>query len=123
MGSLETFTPATDMPLDEGIRRAVLVLRSGGIETFESCEGGPGHAFPDPTVKFHGSAWAGYRALAVAMEHGLPVARLQRVYDVVDGQLTGPCWELVFHSPVEPICSTKRVDCSARTEVGRPSPT
>ncbi len=25
-------------------------LRSGGIETFESCQGGPGHSFPDPTV-------------------------------------------------------------------------
>lgn len=59
---LEQFAPATDLELDAGIRRAVLVLRSAGIETFESCQGGPGHAFPDPTVKFHGSAWEGYRA-------------------------------------------------------------
>ncbi|UFZ03955.1 hypothetical protein LQG66_32970 [Bradyrhizobium ontarionense] len=98
--SLEDSAPSTDMELDAGIRRAVLVLRSGGIETFESCEGGPGHAFPDPTVKFEGSAWAGYKALAVAMEHGLPVLRMQRVYGVMDGQLEGPWWELVFRTTV-----------------------
>jgi hypothetical protein len=32
---LDAFTPETDMPLDAGIKRAVLVLRSAGIETFE----------------------------------------------------------------------------------------
>lgn len=97
---LEAFAPVVDMPLDPGIRYAVLVLRAGGIETFESCEGGPGHAFPDPTVKFYGSSWAGYRAFAVAMEHGLPVLQLQRVYHCSDGQLAGPWWELVFRAAV-----------------------
>jgi hypothetical protein len=43
---LEAFLPQTDMPLDAGIRRYVAALRSGGIETFESCEGGEGHPFP-----------------------------------------------------------------------------
>lgn len=98
--SLDSFAPETDLPLDEGIKRAVLILRSEGIETFESCQGGAGHAFPEPTVKFHGSAWAGYRAFAVAMEYGLPVARLQRVYSVEEGQLGPPAWELVFSRPV-----------------------
>jgi hypothetical protein len=97
---LEDFAPSTDMDLDPGIRHAVLVLRAGGIETFESCEGGAGHAFPDPTVKFQGSPWEGYRALAVAMEHGLPVLRMQRVYGVMDGQLEGPWWELVSRTTV-----------------------
>jgi hypothetical protein len=112
---LEKFEPGTDLPLDDGIRRAVLVLRSEGIETFESCEGGPGHAFPDPTIKFHGSSWAGYRALAVAMENGLRVARLQRVYHVHDGQLAGPWWELVFHTPVDPTCPAHPTAGSAHT--------
>ncbi|KKL60024.1 hypothetical protein LCGC14_2209410, partial [marine sediment metagenome] len=52
--SLEKFAPEVDFPIDPGIRYAVLVLRAGGIETFESCEGGPGHASPDPTIRFHG---------------------------------------------------------------------
>jgi hypothetical protein len=36
--------PASEFspPLDEGITRAVLVLDDAGIETFESCQGGPG---------------------------------------------------------------------------------
>lgn len=94
--SLEAFAPDIDMPLDPGIRRAVLILRSQGIETAESCEGGPGHAFPDPTIQFHGSTWAGYKAFAVAMEHGLPVLHLRYTFSVVGGHLGPPCWEMTF---------------------------
>ncbi len=93
---LETFAPAVDLAIDAGIRHAVLVLRRAGIETFESCEGGDGHAFPEPTIKFSGSAWEGYRAFTVAMENGLPVARVQMVWHEVDKQLHGPWWEMVF---------------------------
>lgn len=39
-------------PLDDGIREIVIVLVKNGVETFESCEGGPGHAFPEATVRF-----------------------------------------------------------------------
>jgi hypothetical protein len=99
---LEAFAPAVDMELDPGIRRAVLILRSAGVETFESCEGGGGHAFDVPTVKFHGDAWAGFKAFAVAMENGLPVRRVQRAYHVVNGQLEGPWWELVFYTTGAP---------------------
>ncbi len=28
----------------------VEVLRAAGVETFESCEGGAGHSYPEPTV-------------------------------------------------------------------------
>lgn len=86
------------LPLDPGIAEAVTVLRAGGVETFESCEGGPGHAFPVPTVRFFGDAWAGFRAFAVAMECGLNVASLRRIYDVIDCQLHGPWWEMTFRS-------------------------
>lgn len=66
------------------------------METFESCEGGIGHAFPEPTVRFHGDHSEGYRAVAAAMQAGLPVAELRRVWPVLDGELTGPSWELTF---------------------------
>jgi len=95
---LEAFAPDTDMDLDPGIREAVLILRRGGVETFESCQGGDGHPMPDPTIKFHGSSWAGYRAFTVAMEHGLQVDTLRRVYGVVGGQLEGPWWELTLRT-------------------------
>jgi hypothetical protein len=42
----------TDFPdLDPGIRQAVRILREAGVETFESCEGGERHAYPEPTVR------------------------------------------------------------------------
>jgi hypothetical protein len=93
---LEQHAPSVDLPIDAGIRRAVLILRRAGVETFESCQGGAGHAFPDPTVKFSGGAYAGYRAFAIAKEHGLPVARIQMVWGEVDHHLQGPWWEITF---------------------------
>lgn len=95
-GKLERFAPEVDMELDPGIRRAVLVLRSGGIETFESCEGGKGHAFTEPTVRFDGNTATGFKAYAVAKEYGLPVMKLSLSYRIMDGVLTGPWWEMVF---------------------------
>jgi hypothetical protein len=95
---LELYAPEVDLALDPGIRRAVLILRRGGVETFESCEGGAGHPFPDPTVKFHGGQGAGFHALSIALDHGLPVLRLQRCYHVNGGELEGPWWELVFRT-------------------------
>jgi hypothetical protein len=96
--TLEAFAPEVDLPIDPGIREAVLILRRAGIETFESCEGGAGHAFDVPTIRFNGDAWAGYKAFGVAMENGLPVECIQRVHSVVNGQLEGPWWEIVFHT-------------------------
>ncbi len=90
--------PSGEMALDAGIRRYVLILRSEGVETFESCEGGSGHPMPEPTIRFHGNAWAGFKAFAVAMTYGLPVYALRRVYDLNDGELHGPWWELTFRT-------------------------
>jgi hypothetical protein len=83
--------------LDPGIREAVERLRAAGVETFESCEGGPGHAFSEPTVRFDGDPSEGFRAFAAVFgKYGLQVKRLQRVWRVERGELTGPSWELVF---------------------------
>jgi hypothetical protein len=84
------------LPLDPGIRRYVLALRAAGVETFESCQGGDGHAFPEPTVRFHGGPAEGYKAFAAARELALPVLHLRLSYAVHDGILTGPWWEMVF---------------------------
>jgi len=85
-----------EMPLDRWISFAVKVLTEGGIETYESCEGGEGHSFPEPTVRFHGNWVEGFRAYTVAVNYGLPVFGLRRFWSVTDGELTGPSWELVF---------------------------
>lgn len=82
--------------LDAGIEREVRLLVANGVETFESCEGGDGHSFPEPTVRFHGGKAEGLRALSVALQHGLKVRALRRTYDLIDGEPVGPYWELVF---------------------------
>jgi hypothetical protein len=85
-------------PLDPGIEVAVLALRAAGVETFESCQGGAGHAYPEPTVRFHGQVEEGWRALAVALAAGLPVYCLRRIWPVIEKEPTGPWWELTFVS-------------------------
>lgn len=98
--------------LDAGIRPFVLALRAGGVETFESCEGGVGHAFAEPTVRFHGDRSAGLRALAAAIEVGLPVIELRRTWPIIDGEPTGPWWELTFHPPqAESGVTYRRAQC------------
>ena len=82
---------------DSGIESFVKVLQKHGIETFESCEGGKGHSFPEPTIRFHGGRAEGFRAVWVAMTFGpLPFSKLRRVWVMNDGELTGPDWEMVF---------------------------
>src|SRR5690349_7013113 len=77
-------------PLDEGIRDIVMVLVANGVETFESCEGGRGHSYPCPTVRFEGATSEGLRALSVALAHGLPVSELRRGWAIRDGLIHGP---------------------------------
>ncbi len=87
--------------LDRGIRTAVERLQASGIETFESCEGGQRHAFPEPTIRFYGTPEAGWRALAACFAYGFPVLALRRVW-YVEGRTepSGPCWELVFRERI-----------------------
>jgi len=94
---LPKYATLFDSPLDRWISYAVKVLRDGSIETYESCQGGPGHSFPEPTVRFHGTAADGFRAFALAYTFGLPVLHLRRFWTAVDGELTGPSWEMTFY--------------------------
>ena len=97
-------------PLDAGIAPAVLVLRAAGVATFESCQGGPGHAFPVPTVRFHASRPEAFHALQAAVAAGLPVYDLRQVWPIVGGRPKGPCWELTFaHAIVEEAAPLKHV--------------
>ncbi len=83
--------------LDPGIREAVERLQAGNTETFESCEGGAGHAYPEPTVRFHGTPEAGWRAVAICLAYGLPILALRRIWLMLDAnELTGPYWEITF---------------------------
>ncbi len=91
--TLDVFEP----PLDDGIQPIVLILRAAGIETYESCEGGVGHTFSVPTVRFYGDRFERFRALAVALQHALPVQDLRRIWNIIDGEPMGANWELTFY--------------------------
>lgn len=101
---LRTALPEPDslMPLDPGIRAYVETLHAAGIETYESCEGGDGHCYPEPTIRFHGDRSEGFRALTVASQHGFPVNSIRRTWPIVDGEPTGPCWEITFFEKAGP---------------------
>lgn len=88
-----------DSPLDPDIARHVKILAAAGVETFESCQGGSGHSMPEPTVRFHGGKSEGFRALDVALKNDLPVLDLRRYWAIIDGEPTGPYWEMVFLFP------------------------
>ena len=90
-----------DPPLDPGIKRAVEILYKAGIETYESCEGGPGHSYKEPAVRFHGDKSEGFRALAVALQNNLPVSALRRSWSIEDYEPMGPAWEIVFRRKLD----------------------
>lgn len=67
------------------------------METFESCEGGPGHSYAEPTVRFAGDPSEGFRAFAAVFgKYDLRVRSLRRAWQVEAGELAGPYWELTF---------------------------
>lgn len=86
-------------PLDPGIALYVEALVEGGIETYESCEGGQGHAYLEPTICFDGDKGAGFRALAIAFERGFPVQDLRKFWSVIDDEPVGPMWQMTFWGP------------------------
>jgi hypothetical protein len=89
-------TTPLDDSLDPGIAEFVRLLHANGVETYESCEGGEGHAYPEPTIRFHGDRTEGFRAFAIAQQHGLPVSAIRRAWPIVNSEPTGPCWEITF---------------------------
>jgi len=66
--------------IDPLILPAVKILNHFGFKTFESCEGGEGHAFPEPTVRFEGTELDLLRAYDICQMMGLPVYETRRVF-------------------------------------------
>ena len=88
--------PVSDPELDSGIAPVVHILRQNGVETCQSCQGGPGHSSPEPYVDFRGGVGAGPLAVGVALLYGMPVKELRRVWHVHEHELDGPVWRLTF---------------------------
>lgn len=82
---------------DAGIREPLTILMAGDFETYESCEGGPGHAYPEPTIRFHGGPSEGFAAFAWLRANGVTPTNLRRIWTIEDGEPHGPTWEMTFH--------------------------
>lgn len=66
--------------IDDLILPAVKILNIHGFKTFESCQGGDGHAFFEPTIRFEGSEFDLIRAYEICEIYQLPVFEIKRVY-------------------------------------------
>lgn len=82
--------------LDPEIADIVNALRESGVETYESCQGGQDHSYPEPSVRFYGNRSEGFRALCAAQNRGLRVVSLRRIWQVIDDEPVGPDWEMTF---------------------------
>jgi len=81
--------------------RAVQILMDADIATYESCQGGEGHAYGEPTIRFDGTPACGWRALAILMSYDLPVGRLSQTWVLNYGVPDGPCREVTFTRPLD----------------------
>jgi uncharacterized membrane protein len=70
--------------LDRGIRFAVRVLHAHGFETCQSCQGGKGHPYAEPSVDLPLNSTDGvvFGALCALSAHGLPVSSIAIVWNV-----------------------------------------
>jgi len=90
--------------IDKGIRPVVELLNKYGFKTFESCEGGEGHCFNEPTVRFYGSEFDLIRAYELCALHKINVYEARRTYrktdiykDVNNGESIGENWDEPFN--------------------------
>lgn len=89
--------------LDAGIRFAVRVLHAAGFETCQSCQGGKGHAYLEPTVEMIAGAddAEGFGALAALRGYGLPLSELSIVWHVRSGLPHEKNWRITFSKTME----------------------
>jgi hypothetical protein len=91
--------------LDRGIRFAVRVLHASGFDTCQSCQGGKGHAYFEPTIEMvaTGDDANGFGALAALRAYGLPVNAVALVWPVHvhNGTPYEKNWRITFSKTME----------------------
>lgn len=87
--------------IDVGIRFAVRILHAAGIETCQSCEGGPGHAYDRPTIDLPaGNRADGFAALAALASYGLDVLDVAILWPVISGLPSERIWRITLRQGV-----------------------
>jgi hypothetical protein len=90
--------------LDKGIRFAVRVLHANGIDTCQSCQGGKGHSYPEPTVDLpiNTADYEIFGALSALSDYGLPVCSVGLVWRVQkSGLITEKLGRITFFKTME----------------------
>lgn len=92
--------------IDPLILPVVQMLNKYGFKTFESCQGGDGHAFFEPTVRFEGTEFDLIRAYEICVLHNFPVYEAKRVFrkssiykenNSIDTLPIGDVWDSPFN--------------------------
>lgn len=96
---------------DELIRPAVKIMLEHGFLTSESCQGGKGHSFPEPTICFEGTEFDLIIAYELCTHYKLNVSSVRRIYvknpvynknlDEITENWIRPYNEIVFHKSTE----------------------
>jgi hypothetical protein len=92
--------------IDPLILPAVQILNEHGFKTFESCQGGEGHAFYEPTIRFEGDETDLIRACEICRLYGLIVSEGRRIFrkapvyrddNTPNVHLIGETWDKPFN--------------------------
>lgn len=88
--------------IDAGIMLALHALADREIDTFSSCQGGPGHDGYQgmPTILFHGGESAGLWAVWLLECQGFRVQTLTRHWDLDHKPPREPFWQVTLRTTV-----------------------
>lgn len=93
---IQDYNPHKDPNLESGVKNAVITLINNGIITYESCQGGEGHLYKEPTIRFSGDRTEGMKAYHILVSNGFSVVSISRIWVNMDEELTGPNWEIIL---------------------------
>lgn len=80
MKEIKKYNIHKDKFMDKKIKPMVIALQKYGFKTFESCQGGKGHAYTEPTVRFEGDEFDLIRAYEICEHLKLRPNEVRRVY-------------------------------------------
>jgi hypothetical protein len=72
-----------------------VLLEQKGYKPFEVIEAGRNR---EAAVRFHGDAQAWLVVMAAMLEKKVPIHYIRRYWELVDGEIIGPDWELTLRA-------------------------
>lgn len=90
--------------IDPGIRFPIRVLHAHGFDTCQSCQGGKGHAYLEPTIDMAAGGAGdveGIAALGPLASYGLPVSTVGIIWNVDQGLPYEKLWRITFSRTME----------------------